>query len=384
MEILLLSIYGAICWVVFRVFNIPLNKWTLPTAALGGIIMMFMILLLMNYNHPFTKEARIYFFTTPIVPVVRGPVVEVPVKPNTPLKKGDVLFRIDPRPYEYALQQKRAALAEAEQTVKQLGAAAEGAQAKANEEIASRDRAKQSFERYQLGNEGARAGGRPLPYAELQVENQRGIYLAAEAAVANAQATAAQARLAYEVNLDGVNTTVARLQAEVQQARYDLEQTTFRAPTDGYVTQVFLRPGMMAVPLPLRPVMVFVHAEDQRLTAAFQQNALQRINVGDPAEVAFDAIPGRVFQGKVAQMIDVVSQGQLQPTGELLNPESRAGSGRALAEIHLVEDMSSYHLPGGAVAQVAVYSHHWHELSLLRKILLRMKAWQNYIFLEGH
>ena len=384
MEILLLSIYGAICWVVFRVFNIPLNKWTLPTAALGGMILMFMILLLMNYNHPFTKEARIYFFTTPIVPVVRGPVVEVPVKPNTPLKKGDVLFRIDPRPYEYALQQKRAALAEAEQTVKQLAAAAEGAQAKANEEVASRDRAKQSFERYQAGNNDARAAGRPLPYAELQVENQRGIYLSAEAAVANAQATAAQARLAYEANLDGVNTTVARLLAEVQQARYDPEQTTFRAPTDGYVTQLFLRPGMMAVPLPLRPVMVFVHAEDRRLNAAFQQNALQRIKVGDPAEVAFAAVPGRVFQGKVAQMIDVVSQGQLQPTGDLMDRETRPGPGGALAEIHLTDDMSAYHLPGGAVAQVAVYSNHWHELSLLRKILLRMKSWQNYIFLEGH
>ncbi len=384
MEILLFSIYGAICWVIFKVFKIPLNKWTLPTAVLGGLVMMFFLLLLMNYNHPFTKEARIYFHTTPIVPAVRGPVIEVPVQPNKPLKKGDVLFRIDPRPYEYALQQKRAALAEAEQSVKQLKAAADGAQAKADEEIASRDRAKQSFERYQSGNDGARAAGRPLPYAELQVENQRGLYLAAEASVASAQATASQARLAFESNLDGVNTTVARLQAEVLQARYDLDQTTFRAPTDGYVTQLFLRPGMMAVPLPLRPVMVFVHAEEQNLVAAFQQNALQRINVGDPAEVAFDAIPGRIFHGKVKLMIDVVSQGQLQPTGELLNPESRLGSGRALTEIHITDDMSSFHLPGGAVAQVAVYSKHWHELALLRKILLRMKGWQNYIFLEGH
>jgi multidrug resistance efflux pump len=345
---------------------------------------MFFILLLMNYNHPFTKEARIYFHTTPIVPAVRGPVIEVPVQPNKPLKKGDVLFRIDPRPYEYALQQKRAALAEAEQSVKQLKAAADGAQAKADEEIASRDRAKQSFERYQSGNDGARAAGRPLPYAELQVENQRGLYLAAEASLASAQATTSQARLAYESNLDGVNTTVARLQAEVLQTRYDLDQTTFRAPTDGYVTQLFLRPGMMAVPLPLRPVMVFVHAEGQHLVAAFQQNALQRINVGDPAEVAFDAIPGRIFHGKVKLMIDVVSQGQLQPTGELLNPESRLGSGRALTEIHITDDMSAFHLPGGAVAQVAIYSKHWHELALLRKILLRMKGWQNYIFLEGH
>lgn len=384
MEVLLLSIYGALCWVVFRLFKIPLNKWTLPTAALGGITMMFLILLIMNYNHPFTKEARIYFYTTPIVATVRGPVTEVPVQPNKPLKKGDVLFRIDPRPYEYALQQKRAALAEAEQSVKQLKAAAEGAQAKADEEIASRDRAKQSFERYQGGNDDARTARRALPYSELQVENQRGLYLASEAAVASAQATASQARLAYESNLDGVNTTVARLQAEVQQARYDLEQTTFRAPTDGYVAQLFLRPGMMAVPLPLRPVMVFVHAEDQRLVAAFQQNALQRIAVGDQAEVAYDAIPGRVFKGEVRQIIDVVSQGQLQPTGELLNPESRQGSGRALTEIHMVDDISAYHLPGGAVAQVAVYSKHWHELALLRKILLRMKSWQNYIFLEGH
>ncbi len=384
MEILLLSIYGAICWVIFKIFRIPLNKWTLPTAVLGGLVMLFFILLLMNYNHPFTKEARIYFHTTPIVPVVRGPVIEVPVQPNKPLKKGDVLFRIDPRPYEYALQQRRAALAEAEQSVKQLKAAADGAQAKADEEIASRDRAKQSFERYLGGNDAARAAGRPLPYAELQVENQRGIYLASEASVANAQATASQARLAFEANLDGVNTAVARLQAEVQQARYDLDQTTFKAPTDGYVTQLFLRPGMMAVPFPLRPVMVFVHAEEQHLVAAFQQNALQRINVGDPVEIAFDAIPGQIFHGKVSQMIDVVSQGQLQPTGELLNPESRTGSGRALTEIHITDDMSSFHLPGGAVAQVAIYSEHWHELALLRKILLRMKGWQNYIFLEGH
>ena len=226
--------------------------------------------------------------------------------------------------------------------------------------------------------------GRPLPYSELQVDNQRGIYLAAEASVANAQATAAQAQLAYQSNIDGVNTTVARLQAEAQQAQYDLDQTVFRAPTDGYVTQLFLRPGMMAVPLPLRPVMVFVHNEDQRLFAAFQQNALQRVNVGDPAEVAFDAMPGQVFSGRVSQLVDVVSQGQLQPTGELLDPESRAGAGRALAEIRVTDDLSGYHLPGGAVAQVAVYTDHWHEFALLRKILLRMKSWENYIFLEGH
>ncbi len=70
------------------------------------------------------------------------------------------------------------------------------------------------------------------------------------------------------------------------------------APTDGYVTQLFLRPGMIAVPLPLRPVMVFIHSDDNVFAAAFQQNALQRVRAGDEAEIAFDAIPGRCSRAR--------------------------------------------------------------------------------------
>jgi len=120
MELLLILTYSAICVAVFKIFRIPVNKWTLPTAALGGIFLITGILLIMNYNHPFTKSARIYFTTTPIMPTVKGRVVEVPVEPNVPL---DVLFRLDPRPYQYAVDQKKVLLAEAEQNVKQPKAA---------------------------------------------------------------------------------------------------------------------------------------------------------------------------------------------------------------------------------------------------------------------
>ena len=112
MELLLILTYSAICVAVFKIFRIPVNKWTLPTAALGGIFLITGILLIMNYNHPFTKSARIYFTTTPIMPTVKGRVVEVPVEPNVPL---DVLFRLDPRPYQYAVDQKKVLLAEGEQ-----------------------------------------------------------------------------------------------------------------------------------------------------------------------------------------------------------------------------------------------------------------------------
>src|SRR5690242_16161116 len=101
MELLLVLIYVSLCVLIFKLFRIPVNEWTLSTAALGGIVGIALLLLTMNYNHPFTKNARIYFPVTPILTYVKGRVTDVPVQPNTPLKEGDVLFRIDPKPYEY-------------------------------------------------------------------------------------------------------------------------------------------------------------------------------------------------------------------------------------------------------------------------------------------
>src|SRR5207253_9830695 len=107
MELLLILIYVSICYMIFKIFRIPVNQWSLATSVLGGIIGITLLLLIMNYNHPFTKNARIYFSVTPVLPSVRGRVIEVPVKENAPLKEGDVLFRIDPKPYEYVVEQKK-------------------------------------------------------------------------------------------------------------------------------------------------------------------------------------------------------------------------------------------------------------------------------------
>src|SRR6202022_925938 len=139
----------------------------------------------------------------------------------------------------------------------------------------------------------------------------------------------------YSSNIGGVNTTVARLRAELADAQYDLDQTVTRAPSAGFVTQVALRPGVYVVPAPLRPGMVFVNTgqEDQALSAAFQQNSLQRVKSGDEAEVAFDAVPGRVLKGKVRLVVDAIAAGQIQPTGTLIDVGAPTSGGRALALI---------------------------------------------------
>jgi len=379
MELLLILIYVSICYVIFKIFRIPVNQWSLATCALGGIIGIAFLLLVMNWNHPYTTNGRIYFAVTPVLPGVRGRVTDVPVQTNVPLKEGDVLFRIDPKPYEYVIEQKEAALAEAEQNVKQLKASVDQASAATQRADAQFRLAQQNFDRQQELLQKKVIAQATLDTYERNLDTSR-------QTLAGAKADEERARLAYSSNIGGVHTTVARLQSELADARYDLAQTVTRAPAAGFVTQVSLRPGMYVVPAPLRPVMVFVNTDrqDQELGAAFQQNSLQRVRAGDEAEVAFDAVPGRVFKAKVRLVIDAIAAGQLQASGALVDVGTRTSGGRALAIIDITDDISGYQIPLGAAAQVAVYTEHWHHVSLLRKILLRMRSWENYVFLEGH
>ena len=379
MELLLALIYVSFCVVIFKIFKIPVNQWSLSTAVLGGIIGIFLLLLVMNYNHPFTANARIYFAVTPILPTVKGRVVEVPVQANTPLKEGDVLFRIDPKPFEYVVAEKKAALAEAEQNVKQLKASFDQAAAQAGGANAQLQLAEQNYDRQAQLFKANVVAQATLDTATRNLD-------ASKQSFAAAKAEEERARLAYTSNIGGVNTAVAKLRAELADAEFDLEQTTTRAAGPGFVTQVSLRPGMYAIPAQLRTSMFFVNTgpQDRELGAAFQQNSLQRVKAGDDAEVAFDAVPGRVFKGKVRTVVDAISTGQLGTTVGLIEPETRTTAGRAVAIIDVSDEMRDYQIPLGATAQVAIYTEHWHHLSLLRKVLLRMRSWQNYVFLEGH
>src|SRR5262249_35744775 len=159
----------------------------------------------------------------------------------------------------------------------------------------------------------------------------------AKQSVAEAVAAEDRAKQAYGATVDGEHSIIVRLRNELADAQYDLDQTVVRAPTGGFVTQLALRPGGYVVPAPFRPAMVFINdsQRDRALIAAFQQNALQRVRVGDEAEVLFRAIPGRVFKAKVDLVIDAIGAGQLQSTGTLVNVPGVAED-RALVRLALV------------------------------------------------
>lgn len=375
MDVLLILTYVAICIVVFKVFKIPLNKWTVPTAALGGVILVGTLVLVMNYNHPYTNMAREYFVTTPIVPAVAGIVKSVEIEANEVVEKGTVLFRIDPKPYEAIVRQKQALLAGTKDGVRELEQRVAAARARLVEVTANRDRTQGVFQRYEtIFDRGA------ISANDLDVRRQA--YLANEAALERAEADLERAQIAFESGIDGENPDVARLQAELEKARYDLERTVVRAPTSGYVSQLLLRPGMMATNLPLRPVMVFVHDEQATLVAAFRQNSALRLRAGYEAEIVYPSIPGRAFKGRVVSVLPNMAEGQLQTSGNLVGTESFQRIGRVAVVIEVLDDMSEFNLPTGSRAQVAIYSDHFHHIAIMRKILLRMSSWQNYLYLD--
>lgn len=375
MDLLLILTYTALCIATFKVFRIPLNKWTVPTAVLGGVVLIGTLILLMNYNHPYTQIGNQVFSSTPIVSGVRGRVIEVPAKANQILTKGDVLFKIDPVPYIAEVDKLKAQVKEASQGALGLEAKVQENEAALTKAIAERDKAQREFNRYQRGyDKGA--------FTAQQLDTRRQAYKAAQATVEIANTNINQAEIALNSEIGGENTTVARLLAELRKAQFNLEQTTVYAPTNGFATQLALRPGVMAVPLPLAPVMTFVHSEELVYTAAFRQNSLQRLRSGFEAEFIFRALPGKVFKGEVIDVLPAIGESQFQARGALLGTDALRTNGRVLVTLHINDDLTPYQLPLGTAVEVAVYSDSFSHVSIMRKVLIRMKSWQNYLYLD--
>lgn len=314
MDLLLILTYTALCVVVFKVFKIPLNKWTVPTAVLGGIVMIGALLLVMNYNHPYTETLRQYYVTTPIIPEVRGRVIEVTVKDNQPVKQGDVLFKIDPKPFEDRLRGVR-------------------------EEVQA-----------------------------AQIELDRADQLL-------------QSRAGSQSNRDQAAAKLANLNARLDEAEFELDQTVVRAPDNGFVTQIALRPGMMAQPLSAMSTLTFVHEEPGVFVGWFRQNSLLRLEAGHSAEVALDALPGEIYEAKIEKVFPVIGEGQIRPQADLLRYGGELVPGRVAVALKITDpDFPQDKLPMGAFGQAAIYSDHFEHVGVMRKILLRMAGWMNYVF----
>jgi multidrug resistance efflux pump len=428
---LILGTYGVGCWLVFKKFKlVPVTTYTVCTAILGGIVLFMGIMIILSICHPVSHDARFYAPVTQISPQVRGTVTEVPVVPNEPLRQGDVLFRIDDEPYRLEVERLEAMLegmnsdvAQLEERLASAVAAKEAASANLLVSESEYDRQarialdqateqiKQTQSRLELANanltrykslhpkgvvtdedleeattrvktlnaELAQAKAAEKAAAE-KVKSGGDALQAVRAQLAQAEANEREIRRALEKDSEGLTPEVRQTMAELERKRWELEQTVVRAPSDGYATYVALRPGQMATPLPLTAPMVFVPKEKPSLIATFPQNAIAGIEPGLEAELAFKAYPGQIFKAKVLRVLPISPEGQFSTSRELQSATAASVKGQIPVVFEYGDDVAALDLPVGSQASVAVYTHHVHAIAIVRKIILRIKSWENYVF----
>ena len=373
-------VFLTLCYIAVLVLLVKANiiKLTLfwKISPLIWMVLLFVALFIpMQWGAP-SGTLTNYQYVVEIVPNVAGEVVDVVARPSQPLKRGDVLFRIDPRPYQYRVDQLRASLAKADQEVPQLAAGWEASKQAVEKARAERNEAKLNMGRAKrLLN--TQAG------SEVDYDMRKARYDSLVAAVKQLEAQQERAKLAYTSEIDGVNTTVAEIQAQLKEAEYNLDQTTVRAPADGYIMGLGLSVGQRVSTAPMRGWMPFVVRDGAHLIAWINQNVYRYVKVDAPVEAVFKLYPGRVFSGKVEAMLEMSGEGQLQASGSVPTRTVQQQPGAFAVIIKLDEpaeiEASLPVVPGGALGTAAVYTESAKATQVIRKIMLRMEAWINYI-----
>jgi len=352
MEALLIGIYSFFVWLIFiKLKWLPWNTVSQVTVVIIPIVGLTALILLLNVYAPSSSDVRVIKYVVQVVPQVRGQVIEVPVEGNSPVKKGDVLFRIDPTPYELQVNTLEAQLAATEGTVKQLDEQLKSAQGKTQTVRAKleleRTRVAQNRELVDSG-----AGDRfTLEQSESnvsQLQSELAANVAAEAQI--------RARLGATVGDD--QAEVAQIKAQLANARWELSQTTFYAPADGTVINLQLRPGQMATALGMLPVMTFVEDEFQVIA---------------------------ILKATVNSIVWAQGQGQIPMSSTVpLTGFQALPPGRFAVRLDIAPRDRGMFLAAGAAGHGAIYTQSFHHIQILRKVLLRINSYVNWLVLKLH
>ena len=307
MIVVLTLVYVAVLALLIKFKVVPFNLWTKLSPLIVFLFLNVVLLVPLAFYAP-SGPGVAYRNTIAIVPNVVGEVTEVNVESHQPLQAGDVMFSIDPRPYQAAVDGLRAQLALAETRVAQ------------SEQLASRD-----------------AGS----LYELE---------------------------AFQAQVDG-------LQAQLDNAEFNLEQTEVRAPSNGYLTNLALRPGSRA---PGGPAGVFVEDDAGSIIVFLHQIHARYVEPGQAVELVFKFFPGEVFRGEVEYIFEDIALGQQLPTAQLVAPRQLFPM-RFPVRIKLDDESLTKRLPTGAIGTAAIYSDKLEAVHIIRKVILRMESLMNYV-----
>ena len=381
MVLALLLTFGFLLFVWLVFFRFRWLSWSIPWAIVSLFFFVHVLLIFMiglRFVTPSSTQATVIQHTIQLIPRLPEPtlVTAVLVEPDVPVRKGQPLFEFDRRPYEYEVRQLEAELAQAQQNVRVLEADVDVAAQKL-----VKAQSETTFATFQekLATDLASQGAGPDEDAQ-RWDAQLGV---AQASVKEATAELKRARLKYESQIAGVNTSVATVEAELAQARYYLDNTTMLAPEDGRIVNLQVRPGMVAGIVRLGAIASFICDDGRYLLASYFQEDLKYVTDGQPAEVALNMYPGQIFPAKVAAIWKANGIGQLLPSGRLPDfepapPEKPQGQ---YAVKILFDGTDQARFPIGAQGAAAIYTGGMRGAwAALRRITIRAYSWLNWLY----
>jgi multidrug resistance efflux pump len=319
--------YASLYLLIFNKLGL-LKKTAGNIAAFAGVgvVLIAAIVFMWNTFAPMTGDARMFRFIIPIVPNVKGQVVEVPIEGTQQLSKGDTLFQIDPTPFGFAVRQLEAQIKQQE---------ADWRLAKINAD-------------------------RAADLVKVQAAAQVDLDI-------------------WNAKMDAATAAIEKSRAQLDDARWQLEETTVTAPSDGYVANLQLRPGNYVTTMPLASPMAFVSNETPFVLASFSQSAVRRISVGDSAEVVFTNIPGQTFSGQVFRIVAVGADAQLTASGQLPSLTGAPVDDRWAVLVSLDKEEASSSMSQGAGGTMAVYTQWGKPVHVISKVAIRINAWLGYL-----
>jgi multidrug resistance efflux pump len=175
--------------------------------------------------------------------------------------------------------------------------------------------------------------------------------------------------------------TISTVQAQLELARYYLDNTLMVAPEDGYIVNLQVRPGMVAGIYRAGGIASFIVDHDRYLLASFNQGTLKYVKPGQPVEVALDLYPGQIFAARVENVWWANGEGQYLPSDvipQFYPADPTKPQGEFAVKIYL-DHPTKVGLPIGAQGAAAIYTTGG-GFAALRKITIRMHSWFNWLY----
>jgi multidrug resistance efflux pump len=330
---------------------------------------------------PYTQQARGGAFVIPVAAEVSGRVVRVNVRNNQDVKAGEVIFQIDPQPYQIAVDRARADL---ESTRRKIGASTAGiASAQANLRAAQANELKARQDNQRLeGLYREDPGTISVRLLEVSRANR-------EAAVSKVAAARAEVQRARETEggSEEDNAQLRSAATALSKAELDLSNTQIHARSAGLITDLRTDVGQFAAAG--NPVMTLIAIHDVWISADMTENNLGLVKPETPVSIVLDALPGEVFQGRIRSIGYGVSVGQPAAPGSLPTVQNSRDWLRPAQRFPVIIEFSPESLAmlrdnrgirAGGQAEVMAFPSEGNLLNPLGRVFLRLMSWLSYVY----